>query len=1095
MLSTPRSLWLAISFILCQRFLMEALVAVGLAGNVVQFVTCAGSLIAQVNYIRMHESPKSLPELVKLSKTLTGDAATLKTRLKASTATLKEEDQNLLDLATECEESGIRFLDYLKKWDKKSSGILHNAKTALKFQWKLHQIEEFAGKIEKLRGSLTLATVLAFRTSVESNHEDILEHLKQLQINAPPKTTVNDTHQLQYLIDVLSDVIEHHTVDRLNAIHKQISASLNSILAIRTQQITDEKKHGHEQDILSWLDFRQIHWRYDAVDDAYQDTYNWIFESANGTQEWDDLGSHLRQDVKDPYFIDGKAGSGKSTLMKYIVDNRKTREALKEWAGQDPLLILPFFFWNIGTTLQKSHIGLLRALLYTVLSKHPELVPAVFPKLFHNWKGSDAEIAPDYTELKRAFELMIQKSTYLKLAIMIDGIDEFEGDHRDMSLFLRSLGSPRVKLIISSRPLNSCLEALEGCPTLRLQDLTRRDMAAFVQGELATHHLMIRLLRQFPDRAPLLAVEVVEKAAGVFLWVRLVVRLLIEGLEDGDDLDELEARLSSLPPDLRELYRRMLEKMSTKNQRQASEVFQIVQTWNKKVNDQQIPGLVLSYALKAPKECFDVPIAPMDCEAFDSEMYVLSKRIRSRCCGLLEVHHVKMRRLRREAKLTEDQSIDDPVTLDEANKTVVTYMHRTVAELLDTKTTWEDICAFTRDRNYDPSVRLTSGCLSTIKMATHLRDVSLRWLLQLTTMFCGSATKLPIHVYARYLVEIDNKMCELQQDLQGPDGDTDYNPKDKRNGGHSNYNPKDTAHWSVSWIGPELARLKYKYVSLETFAAARGLYFFSIPSNKPKTDYSWFVNIWYAISSWRRTEFSEDYLPDRSQRKRTLEYLAKHMRKFEDTSLIHRLWHQVLETSTCLQEERKYLDAAELLYTFLKAHGSPRRLWELSREAYELGDAEYDPQRICRGMFHACRKAGWEDDQNQDDAMRVLKELHLLVSRNPVPGKRILDDDDGGEFLSDTDASNFERASASSSSPQPYLALQPPLESSMRRTKHQMLPDSENLESSERTKRRRVNPAVEWHVPAHWNTSIDSNQCPLEEWEIQEADHALDMEE
>lgn len=72
---------------------MEALVAIGLAGNVVQFVTCAGSLIAQVNHIRRHESPRSLPELVQLSKTLTDQAATLKSRLKASAATLKEEDQ------------------------------------------------------------------------------------------------------------------------------------------------------------------------------------------------------------------------------------------------------------------------------------------------------------------------------------------------------------------------------------------------------------------------------------------------------------------------------------------------------------------------------------------------------------------------------------------------------------------------------------------------------------------------------------------------------------------------------------------------------------------------------------------------------------------------------------------------------------------------------------------------------------------------------------------------------------------------------------------------------------------------------------------
>lgn len=932
----------------------------------------------------------------------------------------------------------------------------------MKFQWKLHQIEEFAERIEKLRGSLTLATVLAFRTSVESNHEDILGHLRQLQISPPSTTTGNDLHQLQSVIDVLTDVIEHQTVDRLNAIHKQISACLNKIQAVRSQQIADEKKHGREQDLLKWLDFRQIRWRYDAVDEAYQETYNWIFDSGDGSQDWDDFASHLKENRKDPYFINGKAGSGKSTLMKYIVENRKTRETLKVWAGQEQLVVLPFFFWNIGTTLQKSHVGLMRSLLHTVLSMHPELVPAVFPKLFHNWKASDAEIAPDYTELKTAFELMIQKSTYLKLAIMIDGIDEFEGDHRDMSLFLRSLVSPRVKLIVSSRPLNSCLEALEGCPTLRLQDLTRRDMVAFVQGELATHHLMIRLSNQFPDRAPMLAFEVVDKAAGVFLWVKLVVRLLIEGLEDGDDLDELQERLNSLPHDLRELYRRMLDKMTTKNQRQASEVFQIVQLWNKRVHDQQIPGLVLSNSLKAPKECFDVPIEPMDCETFDSTMTFLAKRIRSRCCGLLEVHHVKLRHLKRK-----ERSEDEPVSLDEANKTVVTYMHRTVAEFLDTQVMWEDICAFTKDRNYDPSVRLTSGCLSTIKTAQHLRDVSLQWLLQITMMFCRTATKIPMHVYPRYLMEIDKKMCELKEDLEGPDGDTDYNPQDSMHGGDTDFNPEYTAHWSLNFSGKKLERINYKHASLETFAAASGLYFFPIPSKKPKTDFQWFVNIYYAIASWRERRNDDNYFPELNERIRTLAYLTKQTARFGDTKLIQRLWNEAVRASSLLLDRKDYLNAAELLHTFLNTQKSPQKLWEQSIQAFEAEDIEDDPRHICHKLYDACKELSFEEDQDPDEVIRILEDIHQLVTRLsvPPPTKRPLNHDDD-----DNDDNNGWR-------------------------------DASDVESSrsfgKRGKRRRVQKPPGWKLPLQWNIPIpiESDQCPLEEWEMREADLALDFDD
>lgn len=147
----------------------------------------------------------------------------------------------------------------------------------------------------------------------------------------------------------------------------------------------------------------------------------------------------------------------------------------------------------------------------------------------------------------------MEKSRYLKLAIFIDGIDELEGDHRDLCLFLRSLASHLVKLIISSRLLNACLETLLGFPTMRLQDLTRRDMEAFIHGEFSNHHLMVRLKQQFPESAPQLAADVGNKAEGVFLWVKLVVRLVIEGLEDGDDLPELQTKLTVLPSGLRTL--------------------------------------------------------------------------------------------------------------------------------------------------------------------------------------------------------------------------------------------------------------------------------------------------------------------------------------------------------------------------------------------------------------------------------------------------------------------------------------------------------------------------------------------------------------
>jgi hypothetical protein len=72
---------------------MEALVAVGLAGNVVQFVQFSGKLIAEAHRIRQTGSPSSVPDLRDLAQTLITQADTIYKCLKSNSTTLAKEDQ------------------------------------------------------------------------------------------------------------------------------------------------------------------------------------------------------------------------------------------------------------------------------------------------------------------------------------------------------------------------------------------------------------------------------------------------------------------------------------------------------------------------------------------------------------------------------------------------------------------------------------------------------------------------------------------------------------------------------------------------------------------------------------------------------------------------------------------------------------------------------------------------------------------------------------------------------------------------------------------------------------------------------------------
>lgn len=72
---------------------MEALVAIGLAGNVVQFVQFSAQLISIAKDIRKNGSPSDLSDLKELTQSLVQQTQVIATRLKANAATLEAEEQ------------------------------------------------------------------------------------------------------------------------------------------------------------------------------------------------------------------------------------------------------------------------------------------------------------------------------------------------------------------------------------------------------------------------------------------------------------------------------------------------------------------------------------------------------------------------------------------------------------------------------------------------------------------------------------------------------------------------------------------------------------------------------------------------------------------------------------------------------------------------------------------------------------------------------------------------------------------------------------------------------------------------------------------
>ncbi|OTA55289.1 hypothetical protein K449DRAFT_177860 [Hypoxylon sp. EC38] len=279
-----------------------------------------------------------------------------------------------------------------------------------------------------------------------------------------------------------------------------------------------------------------------------------LIEARNGFISW------LEQDA-GIFQISGKPGSGKSTLMKYLTRHPKTREHLTVWADGEKLVMGSFFFWKPGSVLQKSIKGLVRGMLHCILEECPDLIPVAFPV---QWEASmhRKKIHIENYQCQQAFENVITASQIggeHKIALFIDGLDEFEENHPDLirQLITWGNGGQNVKICVSSREWAIFQDAFKDCPKFRLHDLTRSDIRRFVRGRFDEMHINT-LLESYDDdgwdhgidKVTWLRDKIVEESAGVFLWVSLVLRHIEEGLVNGDRFKDLIRLIDSLPTDL-----------------------------------------------------------------------------------------------------------------------------------------------------------------------------------------------------------------------------------------------------------------------------------------------------------------------------------------------------------------------------------------------------------------------------------------------------------------------------------------------------------------------------------------------------------------
>lgn len=337
---------------------------------------------------------------------------------------------------------------------------------------------------------------------------------------------------------------------------KDITASQSVVLAKKLQDAHRSATFDLPREtILESLRYSDMANRQGMISAPDHSTYTWIFETDDTISPpitfmpWLKTGDGV-------FWVTGKAGSGKSTLMKHICNDKRTGVALEEWAAGRKLLTASHYFWYLGSPMEKSYSGLLKSIVYDVLSNCPDLIEAICKarwadalqgKDVRSMLWTDAELQACVEELVASdFKADGQA---LCFCFFIDGLDEYNGDQKLADLLVRLANTGHTKICASSRPWNKFEDAFilskQQGAYLKLHKHTRRDIAKVVEGELGTK--LIKIKRTGKEWTSLVH-DVIERAEGVFLWVTLVLRRdLIPCLENREDIAFLRRRLSAIP--------------------------------------------------------------------------------------------------------------------------------------------------------------------------------------------------------------------------------------------------------------------------------------------------------------------------------------------------------------------------------------------------------------------------------------------------------------------------------------------------------------------------------------------------------------------
>ncbi|KAF5639291.1 ankyrin protein [Fusarium sp. NRRL 52700] len=298
------------------------------------------------------------------------------------------------------------------------------------------------------------------------------------------------------------------------------------------------------QELLNSLDFEQIDARKLIIKAAHSKTCRWFLKHPDYLS-WID-----RQQISQHHgflWIRGKPGAGKSTIMKFIYLESKKKDRKHQ------SLTASFFFNARGEVLEKTVSGMYRSLLLQLFHGFPDLKcvlddPELLPR---NRSG-----CPPLNVLKDLLRATVAKLGQRSFRCFIDALDECDEQQvMDLVEYFEDLAkkcaeeNADLRVCFSSRHY-PYIDIRFGIRIILEEQMGHAsDLESYIKSNLRVKDR--KLLAELQER-------MLEKAAGVFLWVVLVVDIMNK--ENCRGRLAVRRRLEQVPSGLSDLFKDLLKR-------------------------------------------------------------------------------------------------------------------------------------------------------------------------------------------------------------------------------------------------------------------------------------------------------------------------------------------------------------------------------------------------------------------------------------------------------------------------------------------------------------------------------------------------------